>query len=45
MTCDDTIAVSLESPLATKEGHVEFFTPFRRGDQTLTRLGRETGKL
>ncbi|XP_076103973.1 mesenchyme-specific cell surface glycoprotein-like [Mytilus galloprovincialis] len=39
--CPDSVAVSLESPLATKEGHVEMFVPFRRGDSQLVLIGRE----
>lgn len=42
--CPDTVAVTLESPTPTKEGHVEFFTPFKRGDSSIVRLGRETGE-
>ncbi|XP_052101347.1 mesenchyme-specific cell surface glycoprotein-like [Mytilus californianus] len=39
--CPDSVAVSLDSPLATKEGHVEMFVPFRRGDSQLVQIGRE----
>ncbi|XP_063435284.1 mesenchyme-specific cell surface glycoprotein-like [Mytilus trossulus] len=39
--CGDTVAVSLESSLATKEGHVTLFKTFQRGNVQLVSFGRE----
>ena len=42
--CDDTVVVSLANHEVPTNGHVEFFTPYNRGDRRFDLIGRSIGE-